>query len=375
MAGVIFLIQDNKLVELREEEYDSEDLFQKLLADYPKILAGDQIDSENPRRWLLIAREQGVQDEKSAAYRWSLDHLFIDQDAIPTFVEVKRSTDTRARREVVAQMLDYAANGIEYWDVSEIRAQFEQKYSALGQNPEQIMRDALGPETDYEKTWILMKSNLEQGKVRLLFVADKIPKELKRIVEFLNEKMADVEVLAIEVKQFNSENLKTLVPRVVGQTSQAEITKGKVAPRKWDKDSFLAELEIRKGTPDRKIMENIFAWMEREKIDYKFGSGKTIGTCSKIFLNGTDVASPFNFQTDGLVYVQFDRLSGTVYYADMQKRQELAGRLNQIHGIKIKDNTIRSWPAFPLSSLKDEKSREQFFQIFSSSLENLRKSA
>jgi hypothetical protein len=42
---------------------------------------------------------------------WSLDHLVVDQDAVPTFVEVKRASDTPARREVVAQMLDYAANG------------------------------------------------------------------------------------------------------------------------------------------------------------------------------------------------------------------------------------------------------------------------
>jgi len=38
----------------------------------------------------------------------------LDQDAIPTIVEVKRSTDTRIRREVVGQMLGYAANAVVY---------------------------------------------------------------------------------------------------------------------------------------------------------------------------------------------------------------------------------------------------------------------
>lgn len=47
--------------------------------------------------------------------RWSLDHLVVDQDAVPTFVEVKRASDTRARREVMAQMLDYAAKGSAFW--------------------------------------------------------------------------------------------------------------------------------------------------------------------------------------------------------------------------------------------------------------------
>jgi hypothetical protein len=51
----------------------------------------------------------------------SLDHLFIDHDAVPTLVEVKRSSDTRTRREVVAQMLDYAANAAGEWDERMLR--------------------------------------------------------------------------------------------------------------------------------------------------------------------------------------------------------------------------------------------------------------
>jgi 5-methylthioribose kinase len=40
-------------------------------------------------------------------------------------VEVKRSSDTRIRREVVGQMLDYAANAVVYWPLEMIRAKFE----------------------------------------------------------------------------------------------------------------------------------------------------------------------------------------------------------------------------------------------------------
>ena len=43
----------------------------------------------------------GIPGNEDGAGRWSVDHLFLDQDAIPTLVEVKRSTDTRIRREVV----------------------------------------------------------------------------------------------------------------------------------------------------------------------------------------------------------------------------------------------------------------------------------
>lgn len=107
MSGGIFLIQSNgELVEMREQAYDSEDVLQELLATYPNLLSGDQINPSSPRKWLLVTREMGVPDEEDAADRWSLDHLFLDQDAIPTLIEVKRNSDTRIRREVVGQMLD-----------------------------------------------------------------------------------------------------------------------------------------------------------------------------------------------------------------------------------------------------------------------------
>jgi hypothetical protein len=115
MQGHIFNIQsDGQLVKMDEEASPTEDKFQELLASYPDLLAGDQINSDAPREWLLIKREMGVPDEDGGGDRWSVDHLFLDQDGIPTLVEVKRSTDTRIRREVVGQMLDYAANALVY---------------------------------------------------------------------------------------------------------------------------------------------------------------------------------------------------------------------------------------------------------------------
>src|SRR5688572_18045462 len=76
-------------------------------------MPGELVDKHlPPRRWLLITREAGIAlvSDDGGGSRWSLDHLFVDQDGIPTLVEVKRASDTRGRREVVAQMLDYAAS-------------------------------------------------------------------------------------------------------------------------------------------------------------------------------------------------------------------------------------------------------------------------
>jgi len=74
--------------------------------------------------------------------------------------------------------------------------------------------------------WPLVEQNLRNGKLRLLFVADELPKEVRRIIEFLNNKMRDVEVLGVELRQYVGLNLRALVPRVIGQTEMTRNGKG-----------------------------------------------------------------------------------------------------------------------------------------------------
>ena len=125
MSGKIYLFQnDGQSVAMTETYYELDNLLQELLSKHPDILAGDQMNSNAPRRWVLVKREMGVPDAKEGSERWAVDHLFLDQDGIPTLVEVKRSKDTRARREVVAQMLDYAANAVVYWSLNTLQTCF-----------------------------------------------------------------------------------------------------------------------------------------------------------------------------------------------------------------------------------------------------------
>jgi len=49
---------------------------------------------------------------------------------------------------------------------------------------------------------------------------------LRRIVEFLNRQMRPAEVLAVELRQYEGQGLKTLVPIVLGQTQDAIQKKG-----------------------------------------------------------------------------------------------------------------------------------------------------
>lgn len=231
----IYLKHGDELVEMIEEPYEAEAILQQLLADYPNLLGGDR-DSEARKRWLLVQREIGVPAAADASGRWSADHLFLDDAGVPTLVEVKRSTDTRIRREVVGQMLDYAANASSYWALEGIRAAFESRHDDV-EHAERVVLDVVGGDTDAaDEFWERVGVNLQARKLRLVFVADEIPSELRRVIEFLNEQMSTTEVLGLEVRQFieRGGTRQTLVPQLIGQTEAARGAKTKAAPsEKW----------------------------------------------------------------------------------------------------------------------------------------------
>jgi len=147
-------------------------ILQALLADYPTLLTGEPMDSSEPRRWLLIRREAPVPSGEGSGRRWSRDHLSVDQDAVPTVVEVKRSTDTRLRREVVGR---WVAN----WPIEHLQAQFQRTCQGQGLDPDKVLAEFV-PGEGLEEFRSQMKTNLQAGRIRMVFVAVVIPPELLR---------------------------------------------------------------------------------------------------------------------------------------------------------------------------------------------------
>jgi len=354
--GVFVLTDQHQLVAMKSAQFVTEDEFQSLLVNFPELLSGDSAERYIPRRWLLLNREQPVPAEDGGAGRWSIDHLFVDQDGIPTFVEVKRQTDTRLRREVVGQMLDYAANAVVYWSVEQLRADFQSKYP----NPEEIIRDRLGPEIDPEVFWQNVKTNLQAGRIRLLFVADQIPNELKRIVEFLNTQMNPAEVLALELQQFEGQGLKTIVPVVYGQTEEARVIKGSGrATRQWDRVSFFAALNERNDPQTIQVAEKLATWMEQNADRIDFGSGAKDG--SIIMVVGGSV--PCTIWSYGRLEIDFQYLMRSAPFKEETKRVGLLTRLNQIDGMNFPADVITRRPSIVMGSLSEGTRLKDFLAV------------
>lgn len=266
----IFLLSaDGQLDKIPHRRYESEDLLQKLIDGYPEILVGEQIDPDEPPRWLMVQREAGIPDSEGGYDRWSIDHVLLDQNGRPTLVEVKRSTDTRIRREVVGQMLDYAANAFKYWPKDRIRELAASQYGGLEELESAIRVLLEDQEADLEAFWQTVDRNLRDGDMRLLFVADQIPTELRRIIEFLNENMPRIEVLGVEIRQYERDGTRVLVPRVVGQTESARQSKrGTPSKPKLNQADFLD----RTKTQSRKFFLSLFSEIERRDLKLIWGT-------------------------------------------------------------------------------------------------------
>ena len=133
MADKIFHRNEGGQLEpMNEEPFSLEDKLQELVAEYPSLLSGQQMNPHNPPRFLLVDREHGISDIIGGSNRWSLDHLFIDQNAVPTLVETKLQGNPEIRREIVGQMMDYAAHASKTWNTRDSRRTFEERCNSAG---------------------------------------------------------------------------------------------------------------------------------------------------------------------------------------------------------------------------------------------------
>lgn len=361
MGGGIFVLQKNGgLVEMKQEPYNAEALLQQLIEDYPALLAGDQINSAYPRRWLLVKREMDVPDSQNGSGRWSLDHLFLDQDGVPTLVEVKRSTDTRIRREVIGQMLDYAANGVAYWPVVLLQSRFAATWK---DKADQVLTEFLQVETGddtnaesgtaniYDVFWKKVSENLKAGNLRLLFVADEIPTELQRVVEFLNEKMDTVEVLAVEIKQYTGQQMKTLVPRIIGQTAKAITQKERAGgtAEQWNATRFFEKMEAGGSQATTHAARKILEWAETEDLHISWGKGQNNGSFVPYLDHKGIRHSLFAIYSDGWFETYFPTLRNRPPFAELSKRQELLKRLISIQGVSLPPDSVDKRRSIKLS--------------------------
>jgi hypothetical protein len=346
--GVFVLQNDNSLVAMQPSQFAAETDFQALLTRFPALLVGDQIDPEDPRKFVLVNQEQSIGHSADQA-RFSVDHLFLDQDGIPTLVEVKRQSDTRLRREVVGQMLDYASNCQAFWTVDSIRESFEANCSKAGNESDAVLAELIGTSRSPDAFWSEVRTNLQAGKIRMLFVADHIPTELRRIVEFLNEQMDPAEILAIELRQFANQGLRTIVPMVFGQTQEAA-RKRSVSGARWTEERFLATVES-KFPGAFAAVEEIYKWLASSGVPLIFGTGRENGSVYPLLRPSNVAINPVYLSTEGKIWLQFAPLIGKPVFNPIEMRTAIRDRFAEVTSSGLENADVNKYASLSFAAI------------------------
>ncbi len=284
-SGVYIIAENGSSTPMKRVRCMNEDTeLQRILEKNHDLLPGDQIDPKEPRRWLLIKREMPVSDPGTAADRFSLDFLFADQDAIPTLVECKRFADMRSRREIVGQMIEYAANGPYYWRKDSLRGYAEEAAKHDGCSLDEALQNLQGPDFDSPDVFFdSFVNNLRVGKLRIVFFLDESPMELRSVIDFLSKQMEPTEVLLVEARQYRLNGTLIVTPKLFGYTEEARkemrsiTAQVKAGRRQWDELSFFADAQGRLGEQVAPLRA-LYDQLNTEGFGLEWGSGQKTGT-------------------------------------------------------------------------------------------------
>jgi hypothetical protein len=331
MRGVVYLVNGDQLVAMEHSLYDAEDVLQRLLATDARLLGGAASGEASSRRWILIKREALVRG--ASGQQWSADHLFVDDEAVPTIVEVKRSTNTQLRREVVGQLLEYVANLRASTSADGLRSAYEQMILGRDGEPEVSLQQALGVAMSADEYWAAVGENLARGRIRGFIVADEIPAELRRIIEYLNDQLGDSRFLALEVPQFRAaDRVTTLVPQIVAGSLEPPVKQASSRPSgQWDADRIIAAIE-EKGEPGAAdAARSLLQWASDRRLGIRFGRGSEWGTAT-LFVPLPGEPRVVTIWVPGTLGWQFGAYKAP--FDSVERRRELLAKITAINGIR-----------------------------------------
>ena len=359
MNNIYVMDEDSRTTPLRRLHcIDENKELQNLLESNPNLLPGDQIDPVAPRHWLLIKREMPITDPATGSLRWSIDLFFSDQFGIPTLVECKRCDDTRSRREVIGQMLEYAANGHHYWTASEMRSFAET--SAGGAEALQAAINGIqeGNAQTVEQFFVTIEQNLREAKIRLIFFLEDSPNELRSLVDFMNRQMKDTEIYIVEARQYQHGNSRIVVPWLFGFTEEARVAKRESRAETIRASGERGEDPFWKAVEEGVLPDGALEGIREFVAGWTTGALSTYGSISWgvncIFMLPKILSSRglFSLKRNGTLEMYFGYWDESKY-KDIEDRQivvrnEFISAIEKLTGLTFADKQRRGFPNIPL---------------------------
>jgi hypothetical protein len=274
---VKILIRDQQGVRALEEGYASEEELQTFLREHPDLMPIEEIEL-NAAGLLCIGWEVGLASGAE-------DILYIDQNGLLTVVETKLRRNPEARREVVGQILEYAAQ-MSTWTSADVERQAENFFGtshcpeayrglALKRALEMLLESTgAAPGFAYEDFLKQAQENIERGHFRLIIAIDEPPEPLLKTVEFVNRFSERFEMYLVQLKRFGdlATEQSIFVPALFGKVATGRPSRGK-----WDERSFFEDVERKRSGQEIDAVRQLYE-LAKAKGRVQWGTARTGGS-------------------------------------------------------------------------------------------------
>ena len=178
----LITVRDGEATILTPEPYSTESELEEVLQQNPALLVGQD---EPPLAFVASQYHIG------GAGRADLFH--VDGEGLPVLVEVKLARNPQSRREVIAQVFDYAASLAER-TVDEVD-------SDVSGAVERALREFSEDEEQFKVRWQALGANLRAGSLRIIVAVDMESEDLSRVIGFINDH-SDLDVRLIVIEKY-----------------------------------------------------------------------------------------------------------------------------------------------------------------------------
>jgi hypothetical protein len=217
MYGTFVLLDDSGKPEKGERAYlgdmknKDEAWLRDTLFEYPEIIPADDIDSAfGP----LVPLCKELRTDAG-----SIDAVFINERGRLTIVECKLWKNPQARREVVAQTLDYVS-ALSAWSYADLQRQVSSAVGKQGNIPFELVRNRAGSKLKEQGFVDGVSRSLQDGRFLVLLVGDGIREGVQSLTELVNRNATKAFSFGlIEVALYRFEkNRFAIQPRVLART-------------------------------------------------------------------------------------------------------------------------------------------------------------
>jgi hypothetical protein len=237
MTKIVIKGIDSKSRVVTSKPYDLELVLQENIKSLPELIPIEDAIGD-PVGLLTIGMEV-------SAGSGAIDLLLLSSDGVVTIVETKLARNPESRREVVGQVLEYAAF-VSEWGLEDIR-RIANRF--LDGRFDAELKDFLG--ADAEDTSTVneylngLDENLKAGRLRLIVATDRLLETVRKTITFVNRN-SNFEIYMLQVTCYEEEDgTRIYVPALHGYAQKANPSRSLPT---WEPDeraeSLVSRLEV-----------------------------------------------------------------------------------------------------------------------------------